>query len=410
MYWRLFFSQFLKDLRAQKLRSVLTVLGIGWGTVSIVLLLAFGQGLGAQLKESFHGLGDGIVIVFPAKTSRPYEGFNRGRPIVLHAEDAELIRAQSSLVGQISPEYEKSGVTLSRGANRVRATVSGVIPEFGDMRNLVPDRGGRFVNQLDVERRRRVAFIGDKLKTDLFRDQPAVGESIEIAGTPFTVIGVLQRKLQDSDYSGRDERKATIPASTFATLFTAKEIDYLVYRARTPSLNPALNKEVYRILGRRYRFDPEDREALKMWDTTEMDQFADLFVGGFTVFVGVVGTFTLVVGGIGVSNIMNVVVEERTREIGVKMALGARKSFIRKQFLFETFLLTGIGGGLGFLVSWALTAVFPLLDLTEYVGTPTISPGAALLATVLLGAVGTAAGYAPARRASEMDPVVALKQ
>ncbi|MFQ5790608.1 MAG: ABC transporter permease, partial [Acidobacteriota bacterium] len=242
----------------------------------------------------------------------------------------------------------------------------------------------------------------------LFGEEPAVGGQILLAGTPFTVIGILKPKTQDSNYSGRDERKVHIPTSTFAALFSATEIDYLIYRAREPRLNPALMSDVYRILGRRHRFDPADREALLMWDTTEMDRFADLFIGGFNLFIGVVGAFTLIVGGIGVSNIMNVVVEERTREIGIKMALGAKKRLIRTQFLLETLLITGVGGLMGFLISWGVTAVVPMFGLTEYIGDPTISPLVALIAVSLLGTVGALAGYGPARRASEMDPVVAL--
>lgn len=410
MYWRMMVTQFLKDLRAQKLRSILTVLGIVWGTISIVLLLAFGNGLKAQLKKRFHGLGEGIVITFPGKTSRAYAGFNRGRSITLREEDAGLIRSQSSLVGRISPEYEKYGVTVSRGDNRVSGQISGVLPEFGEMRNLIADWGGRFINEPDVRLKRRVAFIGDRLKEDLFGGDPAVGGQILVAGTPFTVVGVMKPKEQDSNYSGSDNRKVTIPTSTFSALFSVKQVDYLIYQAKAPHLTSALMDEVYAILGRRHRFDPNDREALLMWDTTQMDRFADLFMAGFSAFIGVVGTFTLIVGGIGVSNIMNVVVEERTREIGIKMALGAKKRVIRIQFLLETFLVTGVGGLIGFLLSWAVASVVPMFGMTEYIGDPTISPLVAIVTVSLLGMVGAVAGYGPARRASEMEPVAALRK
>ncbi|MGH9463351.1 MAG: ABC transporter permease [Vicinamibacteria bacterium] len=406
----MFLSQFWKDLRAQKLRSALTILGIVWGTVSIVLLLGFGTGLGDQMSKTFHGLGNGIVIVFPGITSRPFEGFNRGRSITLHEEDAELIRRQTKRLAAISLEYEKEGVPLARGDNRVSIKVSGVLPEFGDMRNLIPEPGGRFLDALDVRYRRRVVFLGDKVKTDLFGDAPAVGEQVLLSGTPFTVIGVMKHKAQDSDYSGRDSEKIHIPATTFATLFSATAVQYLIFQARTPELNPEAIKDLYRILGRRHRFDPTDREALKVWDTTELDRFFGLFVGGFNVFVGVVGAFTLVVGAIGVSNIMNAVVEERTREIGIKMALGAKKRFIRSQILLETLLVTGTGGLLGFLISWVIVVSVSRLDLGDYIGAPTISPLVALITVSLLGVVGALAGYGPARRASDVNPVVALKK
>lgn len=410
MYWGMFLSQFWKDLRAQKLRSGLTILGIVWGTVSIVLLLGFGTGMGAQMKKTFHGMGNGIVVVFRGITSIPFEGFNRGRSITLREEDAELLRRHSRLVAAISPEYEKDEVPLARGDNRLSVLVSGVLPEFGDMRNLIPERGGRFLDALDVRSRRRVIFLGDKVKTDLFGDERAVGEQVLLSGTPFTVIGVMEHKAQDSDYSGRDSDKVHIPTTTFATLFSVTAVEYIVFQAKSPELNPEAIKDLYRILGRRHHFDPTDHEALKVWDTTELDRFFSLFTNGFTAFVGIVGAFTLVVGAIGVSNIMNAVVEERTREIGIKMALGAKKRFIRSQFLLETLLVTGTGGLIGFLISWAIAGFMSRLDLGDYIGTPTISPLVALITVSLLGLVGALAGYGPARRASEVNPVVALKK
>jgi putative ABC transport system permease protein len=278
------------------------------------------------------------------------------------------------------------------------------------MRNLIPEPGGRFLDALDVRHRRRVIFLGDTVKTDLFGDEPAIGQQVLLSGAPFTVVGVMKSKPQDSDYSGRDSDKVHIPTTTFATLFSATTVTYIILQAKSPDLNPEAVKDLYRILGRRYRFDPADREALKVWDTTELDRFFGLFVGGFNAFVGVVGAFTLVVGAIGVSNIMNAVVEERTREIGIKMALGAKKRFIRSQILLETLLVTGTGGLLGFLISWIIAASVSQLDLGDYIGAPTISPLVALITVSLLGVVGALAGYGPARRASEVNPVVALKK
>ena len=393
MYWGMFLSQFWKDLRAQKLRTTLTILGIVWGTVSIVLLLGFGTAMGEQMSKTFHGLGNGIVIFYSGITSRPFEGFNRGRSITLSAEDAELIRRQSTVVGAISPEYEKEDVPFARGSNRMSVLVSGVLPEFADMRNLIPQPGGRFLDALDIRYRRRVVFLGDQLKDDLFGDAPAIGEQVLLSGTPFTVVGVMKEKAQDSNYSGQDKDKAHIPASTFASLFSATKVEYIILQAKTPELNSEAIKDVYRILGRRHRFDATDHEALKVWDTTELDRFFGMFVGGFTVFVGVVGAFTLVVGAIGVSNIMNAVVEERTREIGIKMALGAKKRFIRGQILLETLLVTATGGLLGFLISWTLAALLSQIDMGDYFGAPRISPLVTLVTVSLLGIVGGLAGY-----------------
>jgi putative ABC transport system permease protein len=170
-----------------------------------------------------------------------------------------------------------------------------------------------------------------------------------------------------------------------------------------------VTQRVYEVLSRRHQFDPKDKEALGMWDTTEADKFFSVFFGTFRAFLGIIGSFTLIVGGIGVSNIMYVVVEERTREIGIKLAVGAKPRFIQGQFLIETLTLTAIGGALGFLFTLGVMWVFPFTGLDEFVGTPEASPLVVLVTITLLGLIGFVAGYFPARRASLLDPVVALK-
>ena len=280
---------------------------------------------------------------------------------------------------------------------------------FAVMRNLIPESGGRYVNDLDLDRRRRVVFLGDKLKQDLFGDSEAVGRTVMIDNVPFLVVGVLQKKAQDSSYRGRDQDMAFIPDTTFKGLFGARYVDNFVFQARHPSLVPEVKKAVYAVLGRRLKFDPADKEAVGMWDTSEGEKFFSVFFLTFRTFLGVIGSFTLMVGGLGVSNIMYVVVEERTREIGIKLAVGAKPRFIQGQFLLETLTLTAIGGLLGFLFTLVVLAVFPLFKLDEYIGTPVASPLVVLTTAALLGTIGLVAGYFPARRASLLDPVVALK-
>ena len=277
------------------------------------------------------------------------------------------------------------------------------------MRNLIPAAGGRYVNDLDLDRRRRVVFLGDKLKQDLFGDGDAVGRTVMVDNIPFLVVGVLQKKAQDSNYNGPDSSKAFVPDTTFKGLFGARYVSNFVFQARSPSLVPAVTKKVYEVLGRRLKFDPADKEAIGMWDTSEGEKFFSVFFLTFRMFLGVIGSFTLMVGGLGVSNIMYVVVEERTREIGIKLAVGAKPRFIQGQFLLETLTLTAIGGLLGFLLTLAVLTAFPLFGLDDYIGTPVASPLVVLTTAALLGTIGLAAGYFPARRASLLDPVVALK-
>jgi putative ABC transport system permease protein len=298
---------------------------------------------------------------------------------------------------------------IARHGDRQRLVdVSGVAPAYGTMRNMIPAVGGRFINHLDVEQRRRVVFVGNRLADDLFETQDAVGKTLMIHGSPFLVVGTLIPKEQDSSYSGRDHSKLIIPESTFRALTGQKYMDNFIYKAPTPDLNEALNEQVRHALASRLKFHPDDDQAVMVWDTTEMFVFMDAFMLGFQIFLGIMGVLTLIVGGIGVSNIMNVVVEERTREIGIKMALGARGRAVLGQFLLETLVLTAIGGGIGLAISFGICAAFPV-DLEEYVGLPTLSPGLAMLTAGILGLVGLVAGYFPARDASHLDPVVAMK-
>jgi putative ABC transport system permease protein len=402
-----FFRQLARDLWSQKLRTFLTTFGIIWGTVAVSLLLAFGHGLHRQMIKSVAGLGDRIVIAWPTRTSMVYEGLGKGRRMRMMEEDIEYLEAHVELIDGISGEYSDN--LIARYGDRQRSvSVSGVSPVYGAMRNMIPAVGGRFINDLDVERRRRVVFVGNELAEDLFGTLDAVGETVMIHGSPFLVVGVLVPKEQDSAYSGRDHSKMIIPESTFRALTGDKYLNNFIYKAPSPELNEILNDQVRAALSSRLRFHPDDDQAVQLWDTTEMFVFMDAFMLGFQIFLGIMGVLTLVVGGIGVSNIMNVVVEERTREIGIKMALGARSRAILTQFMLETMILTAVGGGIGLAISFAICSAFPV-NLEEYVGLPTLSPGLAVLTASILGLVGFVAGYFPARDASHLDPVVAMK-
>ncbi len=402
-----FLKQMLKDVRHQKLRTILTLLGITWGTVSVSLLVAFGEGLEERIRKNQKGLGESIVIAWPARTSLPWNGLGKGRPIRVTQEDIAVLRTEIR-EASFSGEFSRDKSAFRRERARLTPEMSANSPIFAAMRNIIPAAGGRYVNDLDMDRRRRVVFLGDALKKDLFGEQQAVGKTVMIDNIPFLVVGVMEEKAQDSSYSGRDKDKAFVPASTFEGLFGERNVENFVFQAKSPELVPSVTKRVYEILARRKNFDPEDKEAIGMWDTTEGEKFFRVFFGVFRAFLGIVGSFTLIVGGIGVSNIMYVVIEERTREIGIKLAVGARPSFIQSQFVLETLTLTAIGGLLGFLITLGVMAVFPA-SLDEYVGTPKASPIVILTTTALLGVIGFVAGYFPARRASLMDPVQALK-
>ena len=403
-----FLKQMAHDVRHQKMRTALTVLGITWGTVSVALLVAFGEGLQGKIQQQQAGLGENIVIAWPSRTSLPYQGLGKGRRILVNEEDIQALRREIP-EASFSGEFSRQSSSFKREKVRLTPDMSANSPIFAVMRNVIPAEGGRYINDLDMDRRRRVVFIGDKLKTDLFGDSEAVGQTIMIDNTPFLVVGVLQKKGQDSSYGGRDEDKAFIPETSYRGLFTERNYENLIFQAKSAEMTPVVTEKVYETLARRHKFDPKDKEAIGMWDTTEGAKFFKIFFGIFRGFLAIVGSFTLIVGGIGVSNIMYVVLEERMKEIGIKLAIGAKPRFIQTQFLLETLTITAIGGALGFLITIGVMAVFPYAGLDEYVGTPKASPLVLLSTSLLLGLIGFIAGYFPARRASMLDPVVALK-
>lgn len=399
--------QLFRDIRNEKLRTFLTIFGIVWGTVAISLMLAFGTGLHKQLIKNTAGLGDRIVIVWPGLTSIPYEGLGKGRRLRVAEEDLSAIRTEVEGLKRVSGEYMTS-MRLDYGTKTISVDISGVVTEFGEMRNLIPEAGGRFVNPIDDANQRRVVFLGDELKTNIFGESDAVGKIVLLNQSPFTVVGVLKKKPQDSSYSGRDKDKAFIPSSTFRALTGEKYVDNIVMQGADAGDTEGLIERLRGAFGKRLRFDKEDKEALSIWDTTEQFKFFDMFMLSFNAFLGIIGVMTLIVGGIGVSNIMNVIVEERTREIGIKMALGAKARWILTQFLLETMLVTALGGAIGFAISYTLCAVFPE-GPQEFIGKPELSPLVAILTATALGIVGLIAGYFPAREASKLDPVVAMK-
>jgi putative ABC transport system permease protein len=401
--------EFFADIRSQKLRTALTVLGIAWGTVAVVVLLAFGVGLERQTRKRFHGLGDRIVILFGGRTTRPWAGFPDGRGIPLHEEDAAMLLNEVSEIEQLSPEYIAGGTRVHRGLKAATPAITGILPAYGEMRNIIPRPGGRFITDRDVADRRRVTMLGDGLATLLFGADEPVGQQVLVGDTPFTVIGVMKPKLQNSSYQQRDQDRMFIPVSTHRALFGQRELNDIVYRAKTSELTKVAERHVYETMARKYRFDPDDKDALGVWDTAEWEtRFGYLFVA-FNIFFAVIGSFTLLVGGIGVANIMYIVVRERTREIGIRRAVGATRRDIMRQFFAETLLIVLMGAVAGMVLSVGIVAGMGSLPIQEFVGSPVIS-GAVLVATLfLLALVAFAAGLLPARKAAGLDPVEALR-
>ncbi len=400
---------FVRDLRTQKLRTFFALLGIAWGTAAVVLLLAFGVGLRRFQSRRMHGMGDGIVVAWPLRTSLSFEGLPKGRPIRMRAEDVLKLASEIPELEAVSPELSLWNQPIIHGNRDTRAYVGGIYPCFGDLRHIYPQSGGRFINEQDIEQRHRVIFIGNGIKEELFGDTEAIGEKLFIQGIGFVVIGVLKPKLQDSSYgSGTDERIAYIPASTMTSVFGQDYINNFVYRAKDPRQQSFVTQRVYQVLSRICGFDPADTETLLLWDTSETNKLIFYFFLGFNTLLGLCGVFTLLVGGIAVANIMYLLVGQKTNEIGIQIAVGAKRRHILAQFLLQAIVLVAAGGLAGLLISWILTTIMGIVPLPEQIGVPEMSPIVCFVTVVLLGVVGLLAGYFPASRAASLDPVRSL--
>ncbi len=403
------FKQFFQDIRKQKLRTFLTTFGIVWGTAAIIFLIAFGEGIYKHNVKQFKGLGERLVIVWPGRTSIPYKGLPKGRVTRFTEDDIAMLKKDISDIVVASPEYSGQG-PLTYERKTLAQNVIGVYPEFAVVRNVIPEDGGRFLNEIDLEYRKRSMFIGSEIRNDLFGEGAnPVGKYVVFNGVPFLVVGVMKDKDQNSSYRGRDRYKAWIPASTFKAMFNRNYPNNMVYQVTEEFRSKAVENRVFEILGRKYKFDPADEQALMIWDTNEDMKEWRPFFEGFKIFLGIIGFFTLIVGGIGTANIMYVVVKERTKEIGIKMALGATRAQIMSQIIVESLLMTAIGGAFGFLVAKFLETIFPMLNLTEYIGDPIIAMDAVIATISIIGTIGFLAGFFPARRAANLNPVEALR-
>ena len=401
--------EFLRDIRAQKLRTFLTIFGIVWGTVAIVVLLAFGMGFKRQLAINMHGIGESVAIMFPGRTTKPFEGFGIGRPVSFIEDDARLIATQVPGVARVSPEYAAGDAQVRVGGNITNTLVSGVYPVYADMRSIIPEQGGRFIDDVDLSERKRVALIGDEVKRLLFGEGEAVGRLILVDQVPFLVVGVMQKKTQNSSYNRRDQDRVFIPASTFASVYGAYHLRNIIYTPKDPREAEQVQDRIRSILGKKYRFDPADRDAVWIWDTSEFDKFIFYFFLAFNLFMGLIGSFTLGVGGIGVANIMYIVVQERVKEIGVRRAVGARRRTIMVQFFAETMFIIAIGSSIGFLIAWGLTAAMQYIPIKDFVGTPEISVEVTAATVFVLAVIGLTAGLFPARRAANLNVVECLR-
>ena len=404
--------EFLQDLKTQRTRAFLTLLAITWGTIAVVLLLAFGEGLGTQMLAGLTNAGSRIMILYGGETGMAFEGSPKGRRIRMVEEDAEMLRQAIPAIDMISPQYRRY-VQLRYGRTATNTECEGVNPLFEEMRRMYPAAGGRFLSEPDVRQHRRVLVLGAEIATEVFGTEDPIGKTLLLEDIPFTVVGLIQEKLQTSSNNGPDSRRAIVPYTTFRTMFGNEHVNSIVVRPRDPELQEAVKKEIFRVLARKYHFHPEDERTLFIWDFIEAENVSRRIGMGVSIFLFSVGFLTLLIAGVGVANVMYVVVKERTQEIGIRLAVGARRRHILMQFVFEALLLALIGGAIGMLFSWAVVSGVRLLPADDgpmqFLGRPILSTSIMLMTTGILTVIGLLAGLFPARKAASLDPVASLR-
>ncbi len=412
MYIILLVKEFLQDIKKQKTRAFLTTIAITWGTLAVILLMSFGAGLSFRMREGLLNAGDKIIRIYGGQTTLKYKGLPVGRRIFLREEDAWLLKENIPDIVAVNPGHNR-GIRLRAGDVTVSTHMEGVYPEFEFLRRTFTGPGGRFINDIDIEQKRRVVFLGSVVAGELFGEKDPIGKNVEIDGTPFRIIGTMPKKLQTSMNYGPDDRRAIIPFTTFETIYGHRHLGELIVKPRNPLDSEHVKSEVKRILGKKYQFDPGDERALPMWDFIEQEKIGAKVFTGINIFLAVVGSMTLIIAGVGVANIMYVVAKERTQEIGIKRAIGAKKRHIIFQFIFESLLIALSGGLFGLLLAvgviklmWSLPAQEGAM---EFLGRPIMEQNVVLIAVVILTLVGVSAGLFPARKAARVDPVDALR-
>jgi putative ABC transport system permease protein len=399
-------------MRHNRRRTALTMLGMAWGIATVVMLLAYGDGFGRACANIFANFGTKLVIVVPGRTSMQAGGEKSGTAVRFTHDDVDTLATNLPQISHITPECSKNA-NIQYDTRTFSWSVTGEDPVAESIRSLQVDQG-RFYNAEDQMQRARVTVIGSEAKEKLFSGRNALGERIRIDGLSFEVIGVLKPKMQES---GDDiNRTIYIPFTSMGDLKDIHYLDSIWFTYQTPAYEQ-LEQSVRSILAIPHKFNQSDRQAVRVFNLmTQVHQF-EIITMGLKILMGFIGTLTLGIGGVGLMNIMLVSVTQRTREIGVQKALGARRRYILTQFLAEALTITFIGGVLGVVLAYVVALSVGRLTLYSAFAKNgdagdirlLIAPGTLIASTIILGAVGLVSGMIPAVRASRLDPIEALR-
>jgi putative ABC transport system permease protein len=388
--------------------------GIGWGIVSIVVMVAAGEGLRVGQAKQAATLGKDVMIVFGGRSSMQVGGQRAGRQVHFVDQDIEPLWSETPDCQYIIPELGQDNVKSHSNYNNAAFMITGSYPEFAEIRS-VEVGSGRYFNWDDERQGRRVAFLGTEVKKQLFPNTDALGEHVYLNGIPYTVVGVMKAKEQNSSYDGWDVRKIFLPFAAVRMDFPDKPpgtpytFDRLLVTPKSVGQHTQCKAELRTVLGRLHGFDPRDKEACFIWDTVEEARAFEKMTNGMKYFLGAVGIVTLLLGGLGVMNVMLVSVRERTREIGVRKALGAPAGTILRQFFLEALVIAAVSGGGGLAVAYGFCALVNLAPMPPFFAGLIATWQSGALALGLLGSVAIMAAMYPARQAASIDPIEALR-
>ncbi len=402
------FHQTLNSLRTHKLRSFLALFGIMWGTLSVILLMALGNGFYNHNQHEMLKIANGQIFMRVGMTSKPFEGRPSGQLLHLKTDDLFTMADHIPQIKLITPllNFATAQVTMTSKKHQITATAEGVSTDYIDVTQTDIAPGGHFFNRLDQQHNNKVIFLDNKIKQVLFPHSNPINKTVWVSGIPFKVIGYKPPQKQGGAHWRGN--LAYMPYTTYKQLWGNQDTSEVALITQKPSQVDNTKLAIRHYLAHRLHFDPKDTQAVMMPDLTKIVHFFDWFFWGIKTFLIFCGALTLAVGGIGVANIMFLIVSERTSEIGLRLALGAPDGSILWQVLLESLMLVFIGGMAGIAVAMAIVTTLQHLPLPDWIGTPTVSPTAMIVSFITLACVGIFAGYFPAKKAALLEPVIAL--